>query len=409
MIKVLVHASEILTGSGVRLKDGRKVGEEDLGRIEDGAVVYSVKRRGKKEIPDRIEWVGKTSELPKSWVKLKKTDLKGERAIVPGLVDCHNHLIFSGSRANEFSARCAGATYEQIAQQGGGILSTVRSTRMATERELEQLATQRLAQLFAQGVRTVEIKSGYGLSSESELKILKVIPRLRKRFPEMTLRATFLGAHAFPPDQTRASYVREIVEVMLPQVSQQGLADSCDVFIDSGYFTLSEGRKILTKAQKLGLKIKVHADELSRTDASVLAAQMGALSADHLLQISQRGIEALAGSQTVAVLLPGTAFFLQRPQAPARKLIDAGACVAIATDFNPGTCFCLSLPAILTIAALQLGLSSAELFAAVTYNAAKALGLEQSKGTIEPGRDADFWVMPFTCFEEVYYRLAWAF
>jgi imidazolonepropionase len=400
MYQVIKHASEVLTGCGIRKKDGRRVQEEDLGRIPDGAVVFT---KG-----GTIEWVGPTSELPKRFRDLKARDLRGKRAVIPGMVDCHNHLVFAGDRSDEFAARCGGATYQEIAARGGGIVSTVRATREASIAQLERLAVSRLRELTSYGVRTVEIKSGYGLTTESECKILEVIPRLRKKFPGLTLTATFLGAHAFPHDKPRADYLRELTEVMLPEVVRRGLADSCDVFIDEGYYTLEEGRGILEKARALGLQIKVHADELGNTESAAMASELGALSADHLLKISDDGIQKLATSQTVAVLLPGTAFYLKAPHAPARKLLDAGACVALSTDFNPGTSMCLSLPVILTISALYLGMTRSELFAAVTYNAAKALGLSGRKGTLEAGMDADVVVLPFERFEEIYYRFAWA-
>jgi imidazolonepropionase len=202
--------------------------------------------------------------------------------------------------------------------------------------------------------------------------------------------------------------LRKILEEMLPQVARLKLADACDVFIDRGYYTLAEGRKILERARALGLAIKVHADELANTEAASLAVELGALSADHLLCVSDRSIQKLAESETTAVLLPGTAFYLKASQAPARKLIAAGARVALSTDFNPGTSMTLNLPAVMTIAALQLGMTRAELFAAVTYNAASALGLQKRKGTLERGRDADVFVLPFERFEELYYRFAWA-
>ncbi len=410
--RVLIHASEILTGQGVRVKDGRRVVEDDLGRIYDGALVYKTRsvKLGKRtiEIPSKIEWVGASQDLPKKYRRHRVTNLRRKQAIIPGMIDCHTHLVFAGDRSNEFAARCAGATYQEIAAQGGGIVSTVRATREASLEELELLAVARLQEMRSYGVTTLEIKSGYGLSTESELKILKVIPRLRKRFPEMTLTSTFLGAHAFPQGVERAAYLREILEEMLPKVAKAKLADACDVFIDEGYYTLKEGRRILEKARELGFNIKLHADELANTESAAMAAELKALSADHLLQISEQGIRKLAASQTVAVLLPGTAFYLKAAHAPARKLLNAGAAVALSTDFNPGTSMCLSLPAILTIAALYLGMSRAELFAAVTYNGAKALGLEKNKGTLEPGMDADFAILPFARFEELYYRFAWS-
>jgi imidazolonepropionase len=374
-VRAMVHASELLTGVGVRRKDGRHPKEEDLGRIPDGAVVYEEGAPGS----GKVLWTGPTDRIPKEYRRARAQDLRGKRAVVPGFVDAHTHLIFDGDRSAEFADRCGGATYEEIAARGGGIASTVRATRAASATRLESLAVKRLKEIAAFGVRTIEIKSGYGLSLESELRILEVIPRLRARFPELTLTATFLGAHDFPKDRPRGEYLKELIDIQI------------------------------AAAARHGLKTKVHADELANTESAAMAAEVGALSADHLLCVSEKGIQSLAHSKkTVAMILPGTAFYLKAPHAPARRLIDAGACVGIATDFNPGSSMCTSLPAILTIAALYLGLTRAELFAAVTYNGAKALGLEASKGTIEPGRDADLAVLPFERFEEIYYRFAWS-
>ena len=407
MYKVLTHASEMITGKNIRIKDGRNIEESDLCSVSDGALVYSVKKLGGKEIPHKIEWVGKTSDLPKKYLKSPKKNLQGKNAIIPGLIDCHTHLVFAGDRSQEFSARCAGATYQEIAVSGGGIAATVKATRNATEEELERLAVARVRESFSFGVRTLEIKSGYGLSFESEVKILKVIQKLKKKFPEMTLVPTFLGAHDFPKDKKRETYIEEIITEMLPAIAQKKIAEACDVFIDEGFYTVEEGRKILKAAQALGLHAKVHADELTCTEATSLAVGLGALSADHLLKISDQGIRDLSSSDTVAVLLPGTAFYLKAEHAPARQLIEAGARVALATDFNPGTCMTLSLPAIMTIAALYLKMSRSEIFTSVTYNAARALGLHSRKGTLEPGLDADICVLPFQSFEEMYYRFAW--
>lgn len=407
MLRAVIHASEVLTGAGVREKDGRRVKESDLGRIEDGALVYQTKSVDGREIPDQLVWVGPTRSMPDEYSSVPAQDLKNRKAVCPGLIDCHNHLVFAGDRSKEFALRCAGATYEEIAKNGGGILSTIHPTREASEQELEDLAVDRIKESMGFGVKTLEIKSGYGLSIESELKCLRVIQKLKARFPELTIQSTFLGAHAFPPDQTRKDYLADLLDQMLPQVVEEELADACDVFIDDGYYTLDEGRRILEKARSLGLKIKVHADELVNTESAALAAELGALSADHLLQISEKGIRALAQSNTVGVLLPGTAFYLKAEYAPARTLIDAGVCVALATDFNPGSCACNSLPVMMTLGALYMGMSRAEVFSAVTYGAAKALGLEESKGTLEPGKDADFSILPFASFEEVYYRFAW--
>ncbi len=398
MIKVLTHASEILTGSGVRARDGRRVADSDLGRIEDGALVHD----GKK-----ILWVGPTRALPKKFRKARALDLKKKSAIIPGLVDCHTHLIFAGDRSDEFARRCAGATYEEIAAQGGGIVASVEATRKASKGELLKLAIERVEKAKSYGVRTLEIKSGYGLDLKTEVKVLEVAKALKKRFPEMRFQTTFLGAHAFPKEISREEYMKVLLDKMLPEVARKKLADACDVFVDEGYFSVAQAREILKKAKSLRMNVKIHADELGNTESSVLAAELGCLSADHLLKISEKGIQALAKSQTVAVLLPGTAFYLKAQHAPARALIDAGACVALSTDFNPGTCMTLNLPTIMTIAALYLGMSRAEIFAAVTYNAAKSLGMHPTRGTLEPGMDADFVTLPVARFEELYYRFAW--
>ncbi len=395
-MQAYIHASEILTGVGIRKKDGRRISEEDLGRIEDGAVVFD---------PKKILWVGRTSELPKKYKKIKKKNLKNKKAIVPGFIDAHTHLVFAGNRAEEFAERCAGMSYQEIAAKGGGILTTVRATREASHKELEALAIPRLEEAMSYGVKTIEIKSGYGLSVESEIKILEVIQKLKKKFRGITIISTFLGAHAFPQDRSRDEYLDDLINKMLPQVAKQKLADFCDVFVDEGYYTVEEGRKILSKAKELGLKLKVHADELKHTEATGLALDMGALSADHLLKISDFAMKRLSSEKTVAVLLPGTAFYLKAAHAPARQLLEAGACVAIATDFNPGTCMCLSLPMMMTLAALYLGMTRSEIFAAVTYNAAKSIGLSDRKGIIEVGYDSDMTVLPFERFEEVYYRM----
>ena len=405
--RVLIHASELLTGAGVRVRDGRLLEESDIGLVEDGAMAYSVRTVGGREIPSRILWVGSTGDLPRKFLKCRRTNLKRARAVIPALVDAHTHLVFAGDRSSEFARRCAGATYEEIAREGGGILHTVGATRAATEAELFKTACLRVREAMGYGIRTIELKSGYGLDHESELKQLRVARRLKREFPEVLFQSTYLGAHAVPKGRTKQEYIDEILRKTLPEVVASGLADACDVFVDEGYFTREDGRAILRAAGRAGLRVKVHADELSNTGSSELAVELGALSADHLLQISDSGIEALAHSGVTAVLLPGTAFYLKAPHAPARRLIERGARVAIASDFNPGTCMTLNLPAVMTIAALSLGMSRVELFAAVTYNAACALGFQDRRGTLAPGLDAAFAVLPFERFEELYYRFAW--
>ncbi len=369
-------------------------------------MVYSLKKVGKQDVPDRILWIGTSSDLPKKFKDPRRTqDLRGKKALIPGLVDCHTHLVFAGDRAEEFARRCGGVSYQQIATEGGGILTTVKATRKAGPAELLRLAKARVKESMSFGVRTIELKSGYGLDEATELKQLQVARQLQKFFPEVTFQSTYLGAHAVPQGRGRDDYVREIVQQTLPKVAQQGLADAVDVFVDEGYFEPSDARMILAEARKLGLGIKLHADELGNTESAALACELGALSADHLLRVSEAGIRALARSKTTAVLLPGTAYYLRAEHAPARKLIDAGVRVAISTDFNPGTCMTLNLPLVLNIAALYLGMTRAELLASVTYNAACALGMEDRRGSLEVGKDAAFAVLPYARFEEMYYRL----
>lgn len=395
-MKLITHASELITGSGIRKKFGRNPKNEDMERITDGAMAYDEKK---------IHWVGKTSFLPKKYLKLKKQSLNAQSIVTPGLVDCHTHLVHAGSRAQEFAARCAGETYESIAKKGGGIWSTVKATREATEDELYKLACERVLNAKKLGVRVIESKSGYGLDIETELKQLRVNQRLKKKFTDMVFSSTFLGAHDFPKDQSRENYLEDISNKLLPTIAKKKLADACDVFVDKGYYTLEEARDILVRAQALGLSTKVHADELHNTEATDLAVELDAWSADHLLKISESSVRRISHSNTVAVLLPGTAFFLKAPYAPARTLIDSGARVAIATDYNPGSCNNFSLPFMMTLSALYMNMSAAEIFAAVTYNAASALRLEKNLGTLEVGMRPLFSTFKGTAFEEIYYNL----
>ncbi len=392
--QVFAHISELYTCEGVRKKDGRRVNETDLGRVEDAALVIE---------KGRVKWSGPTAKLPREYRK-KVLDLDKKHAMFPAFVDCHTHLVFAGNRASEFARRCGGESYESIAQSGGGIQTSVVATRAASEKELLALAVDRVEVARKGGVGILEIKSGYGLSHETELKQLKVAKKLEEKFPRMLFQRTYLGAHAFPREMTREAYIEEICRRTLPEVAKKKWAHACDVFMDRGYFTGGETRKILLQARELGLQIKLHGDELANTEAAALACELGALSVDHLLKVSDRGVGALARSKTVAVLLPGTAFFLKEAYAPARKLIDAGACVAISTDFNPGSCNINSLPAIMTFSALYMQMTKAEILSAATYAGARALGLEKECGTLEVGMPARITLSPYEKFEEIYYR-----
>ncbi|MBL7714528.1 MAG: imidazolonepropionase [Bdellovibrionales bacterium] len=399
----LVHASELWTGAGFRIKDGIRVTREDAGVVNDGALIWDSK--------GQVVFAGAVSAMPREVRAGLKTssvrDLDRKQAVTPGWVDCHTHLVFAGNRASEFSRRCAGATYEEIAREGGGIQATVSATRAMQKKDLLALARDRVREAYAWGVRALEIKSGYGLDLQTEVKILEVAQSLKKEFPLIRFHITWLGAHAVPKGEVRADYVQALLREQLPLVAKKKLADSADIFVDEGYFTLDDARAVLTAAREAGLKIRVHADELGNTESARLAAQMGALSADHLLCISDAGIQALARSSTVAVLLPGTAYYLKKPHAPARRLIESGARVAVSTDFNPGTCMTQSLPWIMNLSALYLGMAAHEILCATTYNAAKALGMESEIGTLEAGREACHTVLPFSTFEECFYRVGW--
>ncbi|MDQ7794972.1 MAG: imidazolonepropionase [bacterium] len=308
--------------------------------------------------------------------------------VTPGLVDPHTHTVFAGWRADEYVLRLQGTSYQEIMAAGGGIRRTVAATRAAGEDELAALAAGRLDQMLRRGVTTVESKSGYGLDLETELKQLRVNRRLDGEHP-VDVVSTYLGAHVVPAGASAGDYVDSVIGEVLPRVAAEGLAAFCDVFCDEGAFNPAQTRRILTRAAELGLGLKLHADELEGSGGAELAVELGATSADHLLKLSDRGLEALASSPTVAVLLPGTAFFLRAGYAPARRLLDRGAAVALATDLNPGSSPLIDLRLVMGLACLQMGLTPAEALAAVTVNAAHAVGLGDRAGSLGPGRTAD--------------------
>jgi imidazolonepropionase len=340
-----------------------------------------------------IAAVGALNDIERGYPGAEHVDCAG-RVVTPGLVDSHTHAVFGRAREDEQELRAAGAGYMEIAQKGGGIHSSVRDLRARSEDDLLALARARLARVARYGATTVEIKSGYGLSVEDELKSLRVIERLRSE-TKLRLVSTWLGGHEIPreyrerPDG-RDEYVRQLIDEQLPRVVEEHLATFADVFCEPGVFSLAETRTVLGAARERGLLLKVHADELEPAGGAELAAELGATSADHLAAISAHGISALARSDTVATLLPGTMLFLGRTrQAPARELIEAGAVVALATDFNPGTSPTQNLPLIMTLGVSQLHMSVAEALLATTVNGAAALDLAATIGQIAPGFSAD--------------------
>jgi imidazolonepropionase len=370
LVRVARHGERALRGQALR----------DVAVIPNGALVIE---------GGNILWVGPTADLPPVPPDTQMIDATGQ-TVLPGLIDSHTHLLFAGSREDEFEQRLQGLSYQEISARGGGINATVRRVRGASREELKDLARPRLRRFLEFGVTTVEAKSGYGLTLADELKSLEAIAELNAEGP-LELVPTFLGAHVLPPEYAgdRAGYLRLLAGDMLPEVARSRLAEFCDVFCETGVFSVEESRALLERARALGFGLKLHADELTTLGGAELAADLGAVSADHLLCISDRGIEALAGSDTVATLLPGTAFFLGMPYAPARRLIEGGAAVALASDCNPGTCPTENLPLVGSMACAGMRMLPSEALAALTLNAAAALGRSDRVGSLEPGKQAD--------------------
>ncbi len=361
--------------------------------------------RGSLIIRDgQVAWVGPTVEIPPVPADAEAIDAKG-KTVVPGFIDSHTHLVFAGSREDEFEQRLRGVSYQQIAARGGGINATVQRVRAASRDELKLLARRRLDRLLSFGVTTVEVKSGYGLNVADEIKCLEVIAELNAEGP-LELVPTFLGAHAVPPEFRNdcAGYLRLLTDEMLPEVARRGLAEFCDVFCETGVFSLDESERVLNRARDLGLGLKLHADELTPLGGAELAARLGAVSADHLLCITDAGIEALADAGTVATLLPGTAFFLGVDYAPARRLIERGVTVALASDCNPGTCPTENLPLVGAMACTQMGMLPGEALTALTLNAAAAVGRSDRLGSLEVGKQADLVILDVPDYRQLFYH-----
>lgn len=380
---LFVNASQVVTCAGPgRARRGTELA--DAG-VRTGVAVLVA--------GDRIAAIGDEADLRAAHTGAEIVDC-GRGVLVPGFVDSHTHGVFGRARYEEQELRALGHDYMEIARRGGGIHASVRDLRARSESELVGLALPRLARLAASGVTTVEVKSGYGLTLEDELKTLRVIRGLAERLP-MRIVPTFLGAHEVPLEYRdraggREEYIALLVEEMIPAVARERLAAFADVFCETGVYTADESRRILTAARAHGLGIKLHADELTDAGAASLAAELEATSADHLAAVSDAGVAALGSASTVATLLPGTMLFLGKPkQAPARRLVEAGVAIALATDFNPGTSPTTNFPLILTLAVSQLRLSVGEAIVAATVNGAAALGLADRVGQIAPGFSAD--------------------
>jgi len=392
--RLFVHCRQLVTltdgaPTGPRRKDAMRA----MGVIEDGAVAVK---------DGRIVAVGRTSEITAKYRAPEELDLEGF-VVLPGFVDCHTHPVFAKTREQEFHMRCAGADYMAIAQAGGGILSSMRAVREASLEALTDRTERHLWRFLEHGITTIEAKGGYGLSLESEQKSMQALDAAAALVP-LTLKRTFLGAHEFPPEyrEDRDEYVRIVCEEMIPALAP--MSDYCDVFAEPGVFTRAQSERVLKAARDAGLRLRVHADEIKPMGGAEMAVALGADSADHLGQISDAGIAAMAASDTTGVLLPGTIFFLAKPgYAPARKMIDAGCAVALATDFNPGSSHTQSMTLIHTIACTQMKMSVEECIVASTINPAFSLQLDHEVGTLHPGKRADLCVLDIPSYEALGY------
>lgn len=388
-------AAELATPLGSAARGGRSLAQIQV--IPRGAVAVR---------DERIVAVGPQEELERLFRARRTVDAAGG-TLVPGFVDAHTHPVFATTREDEFELRTRGASYAEIAASGGGIASTARGVRAATKDELVGRLELHLERFLLLGTTTVEAKSGYGLSLESELKCLEALAQARAR-RRVDVVPTFLGAHDVPPEyrDRREAYVELVVAEMLPRVAEARLAEYCDVFAERIAFTLDESRRILERARELGLGLRMHADQLTPSGGAELAAELGAASADHLEHVGARGIDALLASGTIPVLCPVVPLYLrQEREAPGRAMIDAGLPVAISTDFNPGSCYLQSLPEVMSWAALRYRMSAAECLTAATLNAACSLGRGAEIGTLEPGKRADVVVLDVPNHRRIAYEI----
>jgi imidazolonepropionase len=391
---LIVGAGECASALGTRARGGAELGAVEI-------------RRGAALAIDRgqIVALGPEAELAALYRPRERLDARGG-LLVPGFVDAHTHPVFAGTREDEFEQRTRGATYVEIALAGGGILSSVRALRAASKEQLLALLLARLDRFLELGTTTVECKTGYGLSLAEELKCLEVL-RVAQQLHPVELVPTFLGAHDVPAEyrEKKSEYVRLLLEELLPAVRAQGVAEYCDVFTESHVFGIEDSRRILTRARELGLRLRLHADQLTPLGGAQLAAELGADSADHLEFVDQAGIEALGAARVVPVLCPLVPLYLRQSQeAPGRRMIDAGLAPALATDFNPGSCYLQSMPEVLTFAALRYRMSAAETLTAATLNAACSLGRGARIGTLEPGKQADVLVLDLPNHKHLVYE-----
>ncbi len=386
--QVFRNIDTLLTLEGAALKQGRQIHETDLSIISKAALVVQ---------DGKIVWAGPQKLVPRTHAKnSKEVDLKGA-TVLPGFVECHTHTLFAGSRSEEFEMRLQGASYQEIAKKGGGILSTMRETRKATPQKLKELTQKRVDRFVSQGVTTLEIKSGYALDERNEIKSLKTIRSLTG--PRVV--PTFLGAHSVPPEFSSAQDYLLYLETLLPKIKK--LTHRLDIWIEKGFFEKEFSKRYLEAAKNLGFQIVVHADQLTLCGGTELAVESQALSADHVIQLKDHEIQILAKSTTTAVLLPLADLYMKMAYPPARSLIDHGARVALATDFNPGSCPSQDLALVGLLARLEMKMSLPEVIAAYTVGASHALGLDEEVGSLEAGKSADF-----ICINEDWSKLFYA-
>ena len=398
---MIKNAAQLVTCSGFAAKKGKEMADLDV--ISDGAVII-------KE--GMIEAVGTTAEVEKQFQKAGADrsgfdiiDARG-KAVLPGFIDSHTHLVFGGYRAEEFSWRLRGDSYMEIMQRGGGIVNTVNATRKASREELTQSGIRRLDSMLSMGVTTAEGKSGYGLDRDTEIKQLEVMAYL-DQIHYVDVVPTFLGAHAVPQDYKgrEDAFIDFLTAEVLPVVADRRLAEFCDIFCEKNVFSIEQSRRLLDRARQLGFKLKLHADEIVQLGGAELAAALEAVSADHLLQASDRGIKDMAAAGVVATLLPVTAFSLKEPYANGRKMIDSNCAVALATDFNPGSCFSESIPLVFALATLYMNISAEETLNALTINAAAALDRADKIGSIDAGKQGDLVILEFPSYHFIAYHI----
>ncbi|MGI6370612.1 MAG: imidazolonepropionase [Candidatus Kapaibacterium sp.] len=372
---------------------------QNITEIKNGAIIFN----------EKIEFVGTTEEAQKriteKQLKIGKTIDATGKTIIPGFCDSHTHIVFAGDRSDEFARRLRGVTYKEIAEEGGGILHTMKATRKASLEELVQAGKKLALSAMKYGTTSIEIKSGYSLTTEGELNQLRAIKQLKKELP-LNIRSTFMGAHDFPPEykNNREKYVDLIINEMIPAVAEEKLADYCDAFIDEGYYTLDEAEKIFKAAKKYGMKIRTHSDEMADVGAAGFSADIGAVSADHLLFASDKSIVKMAKSDIVATMMPATAYFIRMPYAPARKMINAGCCVALASDCNPGSSFTENMQLVLSLAVINMKMTAEEALTAATLNGAKAMNLSEVTGSLAPGKQADFIIANVNSYVDIFYH-----